>query len=80
MFERIVSSPVQTALVAFEIDVSWALSVRIELDLLADGGQGRGDGRRIHLDLALDERGEREQARQADRRLERGRLRGRRGR
>ena len=74
MFERIVSRPVQTAFVAFEIEVSWALSVRIDLDLFADGGQRRRDRRGIHLDLALDERGEREQAGKPDRRLERGRL------
>ena len=74
MFERIVSRPVQTAFVAFEIDVSWALSCRIDLELLADGGQRRRDGRGIDLDLVLDERGEGEQAGQADRRLEGGRL------
>ena len=40
MFERIVSSPVQTALVAVEIEVSWRLERRgPDLELLADGGQ-----------------------------------------
>ena len=75
MFERIWSSPDQTALVAVEIDVSWALSPRTTSSCSRMALSAAADRRRVDLDLALDERRQREQPGEPDRRLEGRRLR-----
>ena len=65
---RSVSRPVQTPFVALLIEVSWLLSVRDRLELLADRRRApRAIGRRVDLDLALVERREGQQAGEADR-------------
>ena len=68
------SSPVQTALVAVEIDVNCDLRVRTSSSCSRMAVRAAAIAAGVHLDLALGERGEREQAGQPDGRLERRRL------
>ena len=69
---RSVSRPVQTALVAFDTEVSWRLHGADRVELLADPGERAGDRRGVDVDLVLLERRQREQAGQPDRGLEVG--------
>ena len=75
MSARISSSPVQTVLVAVEIEVSCDLSWRTTSSCSRIADERGSDRRRIHGHLALGEGGQREQPRQPDGRLERRGLR-----